>query len=828
MVTVATATSATAPHLRWRWVRRALVFLICLLLAGFGLIYGYVRLERPQMDGRLELAGLEAPVTLIRDSRGIAHIRAGNIHDLVLAQGFAMAQDRLWQMDLMRRLGEGRLAEVFGPVALAVDKGNRQLGLGRTAAVEAGRLSAGDAALLSAFAQGVNDYMTRRGVLLPLEFRLLGYRPEAWQPRDSLALAAYMYNVLASGYESKLMRETFLAKLGPALGAQLFPESSPWDVPPGAYPGVSGTTTNPRAQLPVFPAELQAGATRHGGSNNWVLSGAHSFNGQPILANDPHLQFQIPGLWWAAELSAPQVHVAGVAITGVPGVIIGHNDHIAWGVTNSMADVQDLYRETLDGKGNVLTPYGWQPLRHWHEVIGVKGQAAVSLDIAVTPHGPLIASDGGGKLALAWSLYAPGALQAPHVFFALDEARNWQEFESALAEFAGPPQNFVYADTSGHIGYQLAGWVPQRRGFDGAVPVPGSAAAYAWRGWVPFGQLPRVFDPPSGIVATANGRVTPDGYRTSLSTTWDAPNRTRRLYALLGGIAGWNARAMGRVQTDVISEQDRDFAARVVAAGRDRAGAQGVPSPVERQAGRVAKPLGVPRQSIEAVPPPVGLQVSVQKLQGFRGDMSHTSVAATLTYQTRQELLHEVLAAKVGPALADAYRWDMAPVFEQWLLQAYPRQWLPPGYTGPHAWDQLLLHCLEVVAQRQPQPWGHWETLSLLHPIFSRIPLMRGYADLGPVELDGSPLTVKQARNTALGNRSTLGPSMRFIADLGNWDESSLTLVTGESGRIFDPHYRDEFSAYLRGQGLPLWFSAAAVAAHQAHQLTLDPSHPPR
>ncbi|HET9784253.1 MAG TPA: penicillin acylase family protein, partial [Terriglobales bacterium] len=269
---MATVSPASTERRRRRWLWRALFGLVIVLAALAALVYGYIRLERPQMNGTLELNGLEAPAAIVRDTRGIAHIRAQNVHDLVLAQGFAMAQDRLWQMDLMRRLGEGRLAEVFGPVALAVDEENRRLGLGRTAEAEATRLQPADAALLNAFAEGVNDYMGRRGGLLPVEFRLLGYRPERWQPRDSLALAAYMYNVLASGYKSKLMRETFIAKLGPTLAAQLFPERSPWDIPPGAYRDPS--SSKPRAATalpPVFAAAPQPAATRRGGSNNWVL-----------------------------------------------------------------------------------------------------------------------------------------------------------------------------------------------------------------------------------------------------------------------------------------------------------------------------------------------------------------------------------------------------------------------------------------------------------------------------------------------------------------------------------------------------------------------------
>ena len=804
-----------------------LLGLLLLLVAACGLVYWYVRTPQADLDGRVALAGLQAPVEIVRDSRGIPHITAQNIHDLYVAQGFAMAQDRLWEMDLMRRLGEGRLAQVFGPAALGADRANRALGLGRTAAAEAKRLLPQEAALLEAFATGVNDFIARRGRELPLEFWLLRYRPEPWQPRDSLALAAYMYQVLASGYKDKLMRETFVARLGPELATQLFPEHSPWDVvpgqapPPPAPPGLGFGFRRGRgrgnASLPVFPADLQQVAglgmgndRLRGGSNDWVLSGAHSFDGHPILANDPHLQFQVPGLWWAVQLTAPGLDAAGVAITGVPGVVIGHNQHIAWGVTNTRADVQDLYREQLDGKGNVLTPQGWQPLRHWHEEIEVKGGAPVTMDIPVTRHGPIVGQDAGGPLALAWTLYAPGALQATHVFLAVDEAQNWQQFEAALAQFAGPAQNFVYADTAGHIGYQCAGWVPLRAAnpaardaFDGSVPVPGATAAYDWHGWIPFAQLPQVADPASGMLATANGRISHASAPHVISTDWDAPNRTRRIYERLGELAHWNASAMGRVQEDDVSEQDRDFAAAVVAAGRAEAAAG------------------------------TGLSATTQRalglLRGFRGFMGHTSAGPTLAYETRREFLRRVVAAQTSDAMARAYRWDEAPVFEQWLLATHPAQWLPAQYQGRGGgWNALLLDSLTSVAVRtalQPAQlrWGRLETLQILHPVFSQVPVLRNFADLGPVEINGSPLTVKQARNVELGAAHDLGPSLRFVADLGNWDRSSLTLVAGESGNLFNPHYRDEFAAYLGGQGLPLWFTPRAVALHREHALQLVP-----
>lgn len=828
-----------------------LTWLLLAVLAVCGLAFWWVRSSQPRLDGTLHLAGLRAPVTVMRDDRGIPHITAANVHDLYMAQGYVMAQDRLWQMDLMRRLGEGRLAEIFGPAALDLDRKNRELGLGRTAAAEAQRLQPQEAELLDDFAAGVNANIQSRRYRWPLEFWLLRYRPQAWRAQDSLALAAYMYQVLASGYEDKLTREALTAKLGPELASQAFPSHSPWDVVPGEAPppparnfgrgfgrggfgqrGFPNPTPAPVPpgperrfrprrspaplpgspartsldNLPVFgvPAPELAPASLRGGSNNWVLSGERSFTGKPILANDPHLQFQIPGLWWAVQLTAPGLNVEGVAIAGVPGVIIGHNDHIAWGVTNTRADVQDLYRETLDGKGNVKTPSGWQPLQHWRETIAVKGAAPVKLDIPVTPHGPIVSRDDGGPLALDWSLYAPGALQSIHVFLAIDEAGNWDQFKAALAQFPGPAQNFVYADDAGHIAYQCAGWIPLRQGFDGALPVPGDQAAYDWHGWIPFDKLPEVVDPARGVLATANSRITPDNYPYTISTDWDSPNRTRRIYQLLGMLNHWNASAMGRVQTDVISEQDADFARALLAAGQAS----------ETQGHALT---GSTRQALNL-------------LRGFGGAMAATSPAPTLAYQTRHEFVRRVLAAKVGDALARQYRWDEAPVFERWLLANHPAPWLPSAYAGPEGrgWNGLLLDSLQSVVERttlEPNQmrWGKFETLTIKHPVLSQIPLIRRYADLGPVEISGSPLTVKQARNVMLGDESDLGPSMRFVANVGSWDRSTLTLVAGESGRVLTNHYRDEFDAYLHGRQLPLWFTRAAVAAHAKHTLRLTP-----
>src|SRR5579883_2441415 len=549
------ATSASLeepqPPRRSPWLFRlldALLILLALFVAAGAYFYWQGWRTEPRRDGTLAVAGLGAPATIVRDRRGIAHITAASLHDVYYAEGYAMAQDRLWQMDMMRRLAEGTLAEVFGPVGLATDEQTRTLGLDRIAARETAALAPAARDLLDAFAAGVNQFIAERRGRLPLEFRLLHYQPAPWRPLDSLAFAAQMYRSLSTSYKDELEREAILAAAGPQAAAALFPDRSPWDIPPGAWPAPTapaalarrrapaalgwppaaapfaaagssrerGAPPPPRAGrlaplLAALAAAPESSANLGRGSNNWVLASSRTATGAPILANDPHLEYQQPGIWWAVELRAPGLHVIGVTFPGTPGVIIGHNDHIAWGMTNVGADVQDLYREP---------PAAIHVLG---ETIPVKGRAPVAFPVRLAPRGPIVAEDAQAALALDWSLYHPGSLRDVFTMFQrLDQAGDWASFEAALADFPGPSQNFVYADTAGNIGYQCAGRIPLRSRGDGTLPMPDDPA-YGWTGWIPFGALPRVYNPAAGLLATANGRIAPDGYPYVITHHWDAP-----------------------------------------------------------------------------------------------------------------------------------------------------------------------------------------------------------------------------------------------------------------------------------------------------------------
>lgn len=791
-----------------RWLRY-LIDLLILVLAIFvvasGVLYWYLRRTQPRLDGQLQLAGLHGPVSIVRDELDVPHIHAGDLHDLYLAEGYAMAQDRLWQMDLMRRMAEGRLAEIFGPPAVAMDESTRILGLNRAAEREAAHLLPAERNVLEAFSTGVNLYILEKGASLPVDFRLLRYRPELWKPADTLAIAAQMDRTLTTSYTVEMEYAKFLRRLGPQLADELFPNRSPWDVVPGqrAPAAAPQAPVEARQRQEDAAAVAQAGpldgvpvapfSRPSPGSNNWAVAGTHSNTGRPILANDPHLDYQTPVLWWTADLSAPGLHVAGVALTGAPAIIIGHNEHIAWGVTNVGADVQDLVRVEQRGE-QVLTPSGWQPLREVREIIKVRNQREKIITVPVTPMGPVVAKDADGPLALRWFIDEPGALQVAHVFVAIDQAANWTQFEQALAQYPGPAQNFVYADVDGHIGYQCAGWIPERKPGSRFLPVRGDEPTAVGSGNIPFPQLPHVFDPPGGILVTANGRITPDNYPFILSYEWDAPNRTRRIHALLSSRSRWSPEQMSAIQMDISSEQDDDFAQALLDAARHEA-AQGRPAPPE-------------------------LRHALDLMGQFSGRMRREDITPALIVETRAELLQRVLTARIGRDLTSQYQWREAPVVEQALLAQRPAAWLPPAWRQ-RGWDALLMDCLRTVVRREqahggPRRWGKHEVLYVHHPVYTHIPLLRSFADLGPVEMSGSPLTVKQTT-------PRLGPSMRFVADLSDWDHSTLTLFSGESGQLFNAHYRDQFRAWLRGESLPLWFSQTEVRAHADHDLELTP-----
>jgi penicillin amidase len=800
------------------------------LFAGLAAYAFYVaHAALPQLDGRLQVRGLTAPVTVTRDGHGVPTIEAGSLEDLFFAQGYVTAQDRMWQMDIMRRLGSGELSEILGRRTLKVDREQRILGLRPAAAKSLQMSTARDHTFFEAYARGVNAYIAEHGKHLPIEFRILGYAPKPWTPEDSVVIANVMVKDLNYHYFfDALAREKILAKLGPELTADLYVNRSWHDRPPTVMredisepdngsgddnqddeedsPDNAVTQNEiPRVGDQQLPEEVPVN-----GSNDWVVSGAHTVTGKPLLSNDMHLGHQMPNLWYEAHLHSGTLDVAGVTLPGMPYVVVGHNQRIAWGFTNVGPTVTDAYIENFNAQGAYQTPTGWVQPEHRSEVIHVKGQPDVTLDVKITRHGPIITDLVPGEtrpLALRWTLY--DGLRIP--LFEVNAAQNWEEFQKAFSQWDAPGQNVVYADVDGNIGYHATGKVPIRAAGDGSLPVSGADNAHEWTSYIPFDKLPKIYNPPSGIIATANGRITPDKYPNSISMEWEAPWRTARIYHVLESGRQFSATDMLALQTDVQSEAVQFAAERFVYA-----------------VDHASKPSARAKQAADL-------------MRSWDGRMLASSAAPTIAENAIRELRRLLLEPKLGiappehPADADSelykdvasetvswktYSWLQRSVWLENILLHRPKRWLPEKYPN---YDELLAAAVEAAVSDPHAPkdlaswrWGAFNALEIQHPILGRIPIVSHWSGPGVREQSGSGYTVKAVTRSH-------GPSERFTANFADLDQSTLNLVTGEAGNFLSPHYMDQWQAWYEGTTFTLPFSAKAVEAAKTHRLVLEP-----
>jgi penicillin amidase len=803
-----------------RWI----LFIILLILAVAGTYAWFVAHSAlPQLDGRLQVSGLSAPVTVTRDGHGVPTIEAGSLEDLFFAQGYVTAQDRLWQMDMMRRFGSGELSEILGEDTLKKDREQRILGLRAVARQSLEMASPRDRALFEAYARGVNAYIRTRGTRLPIEFRILGYAPKPWLAEDSLVIANLLVKDLSYHYfYDAFNREKILAKLGPELTADLYVNRSWHDRPPTvmredmSQPGGSAGDSYDEDEdededsgpdnsvTQMFPPLAEAASFESppvNGSNEWVVSGGHTVTGKPLLSNDMHLDHQMPNLWYEAHLRAGTFDVAGVTLPGMPYVIMGHNQRIAWGFTNLGATVTDVYIENFNQQGEYQTPAGWVHPEHRTETIHVKGKSDVTLEVKITRHGPIITELVPGEtrpLALRWTLY--DGLRIP--LFDLDSAGNWQDFRHALSQWDMPGQNLVYADVDGNIGYQATGKVPIRAG-DGILPASGADNAHEWTSYIPFERLPSIYNPSSGIIATANGRIAPDGYPNSISMEWEAPWRTERIYHVLESGRQFSAADMLALQNDIHSEPQMFAAERFVYA-------------VDH-----------------AAKPSLRVKQAADLMRGWDGRMLASSAAPTIVESSTRELRRLLLEPKLGRAPGDprkkdevpswqTYTWLMRSVWLENILIHRPQRWLPERYPN---YDELLTAAVEAAVNRPPAPkdlgswrWGVFNAVEIQHPILGRIPILKNWAGPGVQKQSGSGYTVKAVTRHH-------GPSERFTADLADLDQSTLNIVTGQSGNFLSSYYMDQWKAWYEGTTFIFPFSAKAVEATKAHRLVLEPTN---
>jgi penicillin amidase len=804
-----------APSLRPAKAARKAFPAVLFLLASCTTWFGA---SVPQREGTLAAPGLLAPVEIVRDRFGVPHIAAANDHDLYFAQGFCHAQDRLFQMEVERRLARGELAEVFGEAAVPADRFLRHLGFGHRAEGLAASLPPGTLAVARAYADGVNAGMGSLRAW-PAEFRLLGFAPRRYTVEDIAAAG-----LLKSFGLAQWAQEAVLHRISRVLSREQLEELLP-RVPAGApvvvpgYGDFAAARRFPANGLPPAPDVLTDGLTslagigvvlpRSAGSNAWAVSGARSATGLPILANDPHLPFSCPSLWYENHLAAPGVDVYGVTFPGVPGVVIGHNPRIAWGFTNAMLDDADFFLERVDGD-RVMHRGKWVPLVLRVETIRVRGGNDETVTVRETPHGPILSAvlpGIGEALSLRWVGYDGGDQLG--ALYLLNRAVDRKGFLEAMALHPHPAQNVVYADAEGNIGVVMAGRVPIRKGGPTLLPPPGDTGEWEWTGYVPFRENPAVWNPPEGFVAAANFPTAGPSWPHYLSRVYEPPDRGRRILGMLvePGTAGGkhSVASFERMQSDVS---------------------------LPGAAGGVALALRAARARPDATPE---LREASQLLSSWDLSAGAESPGALLYEVFYERLMENVFRDELGPGLYGEFSRDSILSWNAMdrVIARGDSPFLANRETGrkerlPEVAARSLEEALsrirnELGEARSTWSWGKVHRVTFGHP-FGRKWYLRGWFDIGPYGVPGTGRTVFMERfQPGEGFSVVTGPSMRQVVPLGFRSMARSVIPTGESGHFFEPHYNDQALLWLGGKTHPAWTDRGAIDANAESRLRLVP-----
>jgi penicillin G amidase len=775
------------------------------LLAAAGWLH--LRRSLPQLDGEVFARGLGAPVEIVRDVEGVPHIFAKHESDAWFAIGYAHAQDRLWQMEFQRRVAQGRLAEFIGERAFDTDRLMRTLGLARAAERAVENTDAATRAQLEAYAAGVNAFLAADPVL-PIEFQVFRITPEPWKPSDSVGWLYVMAWDLSGNWRTELGRLRYASKLGRERANELIPP----------YPG---DTAAPLPDFKALYAELvpQANAllalsppTEEAiGSNSWVVSGAHTETGKPLLANDPHLGLQAPALWYLAHLSWPSANVVGGTLPGLPFVVLGRNDHVAWTMTTTNSDTQDLFVEKLapGDPASYLTPQGKAPFEMREEVISVRGEQR-RIEVRSTRHGPVLsdairnvkeATPAGHVLALAWAALDPGNAAA-RAGFALNRARDRAELLAALRDFHAPHQNVVFATSEGHIGFVAPAIVPVRAADNeamGRVPVPGWIAKYDWQGVMPFEEMPAIHDPPSGTIVTANHKITPPGYRPFLSVDWFLPFRAERIEEMLASQPKHSLDSFGRMQADTVSRLARELLAVALAAKP------------EREEGRQAQAM----------------------LAQWKGDMAVDDPAPLVFMAWYRELTRLVYADELDALFKES--WDqragfMIPVmkgeggYERWCDDVRTPAKETCDLLAARAFDFAAIDLLQRFGKPARWRWGGAHHAAGDHRPLGFFPLVSQLFNVSP-ETPGDSFTVNVGHMTIRDEKRPFAnkhaASLRAIYDFADLDRSRFMQSTGQSGNVLSPWYASFAERWARVEYITIPTRRESIAA--AHSLTLKP-----
>jgi len=785
-----------------RQTLRILALIVAISLAFALAAFLHLRRSLPQVDGEIRLAGVEAPVEILRDAHGIPHIYARSLADVYFGLGFAHAQDRLWQMETSRRAGSGRIAEVLGAAGLELDRLMRTLGLRRAAQANFERYDAETKRFLKAYAAGVNAFLATDPVLPP-EFWIARFTPEPWTEIDSIVWTKVMALDLGGNWRNELLRMQLAGRLPLARIQELLPPY-PGDTPPAI-----------RELKPLYREAIASPAApgSGGGSNSWVVSGARTESGKPLLANDPHLALTAPPVWYFAHLSAPGLNAIGATLPGVPGIVLGRNDRFAWGFTNTGPDVQDLYLEKVQPDGRYLAPDGPREFTFIKETIRVRGAGAEELTVRVSRHGPVVsdvqraaraALPDRQVLALAWTALAEDdpTMQA---VFRVPAAHDWPGFLAAARDYQAPQQTVTYADVDGNIGFIAPGRVPVRKpanDLKGLAPAPGWDARYDWAGSIPFEELPRVFNPAGGAVVSANHKILPPGYRHFITSEWQSPYRAGRIAELLEATPKHTRESFARMQADIVSPAVRELLPRLL-----------------------ATPAATPRA-----------RTALAKLAAWDGTMAAERPEPLIVVAWWRELTRAIYADDLGPAFTAS--WSTRAQFISDVLADRNGQ----GHWCDDRRTEKVEGCAEILADSLERAladlrkrygddperwrWGDAHPAWSRHRPFSRVRWLAPFFDIRtPTPGDAYTLNVGQSdfADESDPYASRHAASLRAIYDLGDPQASVFIHSTGQSGNPLSPHYSDFTPRWARGEYVPMLTERARIEALGVRRLVLTP-----
>jgi penicillin amidase len=790
------------------WLKGLFLLPIVAVLGSGAYLYQRGRASLPQIDGSLTLRGLSAPVEVLRDPQGVPHLFGSTPEDLARAAGFIHAQDRLFQMEILRRLGSGRLAELLGESVVTLDRTVRLYGLGLAARVELDRADSEVRSLLTAYAEGVNSYVETHRNRLPPEFQILGVTPEPWEPTDSLAIVKWMAYLLSENASVERLR----AQLIDAVGIEHAYLLTGLPPPPEDLAGLPAPTLpaiEARKEVAALAAAASASLPRvppvggRGASNAWAVSGARSLTGRPLVASDPHLALHIPSTWYEMHLSGGGLNVSGASIPGLPLIVIGHNDRVAWGVTALYADVQDQYVETLNpsDSGEYAVEDGWESFETAAETIEVAGGNAVTLEIERSRHGVVVSGEArnGRVLALRWDALWSG--DAALAFLRVNRAEGWLDLAEALRTLTSPALAFVFADVDGNIGVFAAGQFPVRTGFDGSVPVDGASGELEWEAYVPHELKPYRLNPEEGFLVSANQRFIHDDPDYPLGLDQLSSFRADRIATLLGARAQATAADFQAIQADRYDSSTEPILRHLVALNVE-------PGPLSEA------------QSL--------LRSWDGKMQRGAAPALYQAFYSRLVENTFRDDVGETLYADLLDFIEMGFPGGVYAIVDDPGSDLWDDRSTPTTEDRSAIFLRSLEEATVLLASLQGSSISDWDWAAL-HAVpfehtLGRERMLGWWFNRGPTPFGGSTYTVANAM-VSLDEpfRVRAGTSLRMVMEVGNWDATTSVVPTGVSGHPLSSHYFDQNEDWETDRQHPLLFERSQLESAQAERLLLNP-----